>query len=189
MVKLLYSGGRRLKMKKQVLRTCDFQQKNEVKGTTVLRMCAEGNFHSPFSLKRTVAIVGVSALACLFALAFASRYTGTVQATSTIPAAVEVTPNVLNVKSNGNWITVSIKLPDGYNVADIDLGSICLDCYGTGVTLNLSSEVGISNNVLKVKFDRPQISVSQGEAVVLVVSGSLCTGETFEGRTLLYCKC
>jgi hypothetical protein len=179
-------------MMKQVLRTCDFQHKNEIKGTTILRMCAEGDFHSSFSLKRTVAIVGVSALACLFALAFASRYTGTVQATSTIPAAVEVTPNVLNVKSNGSWITVSIKLPDGYNVADIDLESICLDCYGKGVTLkpsNCDSQVQIINNVLKVKFDRPKISVSKGEAVVLVVCGSLGTGETFDGRTLLYCKC
>ena len=133
--------------------------------------------------------VGVSALTCLFALAFASRYTGTVQATSQISAVVEVTPNVLNVKSNGSWITVSIKLPDGYNVADICFGSICLDCYGKGVTLMPDMQVGISNGVLKVKFDRPQISVSQGEAVVLVVSGSLCTGETFEGRTLLYTKC
>jgi hypothetical protein len=179
-------------MKKQVLRACDFQQKNEIKGTTILRMCAEGDFHSYFSLKRAVAIVGVSALTCLFALAFASRYTGTVQATSPISAAVEVTPNVLNVKSNGNWITVSIKLPDGYNVADICLGSICLDCYGKEVTLKPSdcdSQFQISNNVLKVKFDRPQISVSKGEAVVLVVSGSLGTSETFEGRTLLYCKC
>jgi hypothetical protein len=179
-------------MKKQVLRACDFQQKNEIQGTTILRMCAEEDFSSPFSLKRAVAIVGVSTLACLFALALAGRYTGTVQATSTITAAVEVTPNVLNVKSNGNWITVSIKLPDDHNTADICFGSICLDCYGKGVTLKPSdcdSQFQISNNVLKVKFDRPQISVSQGEAVVLVVSGSLCTGETFEGRTLLYTKC
>jgi len=179
-------------MKKQVLRTCDFQQKNEIRGATILRMCAEGDFHSPFSLKQAAAIVGVSALTCLFALTCAGRYTGTVQATSPIPAVVEVTPNTVHLKSNGCWITVSIKLPDGYNVADIDLWSIRLNCYGYGGGVALKPGNGdlqaeINNNVLKVKFDRPKISLSAGEYVVLVsVSGGLGTCETFEGSTTIY---
>lgn len=45
-----------------------------------------------------------------------------------IPADVVIEPETLNLMSNGKWITAYIELPDGYNVSDIDLDTVSLDC-------------------------------------------------------------
>ncbi|MBU2530855.1 MAG: hypothetical protein KKD35_07440, partial [Elusimicrobia bacterium] len=41
-----------------------------------------------------------------------------------IRAKIDITPNTLNLKSKGNWITAYIELPQKYNVNDIDIASI-----------------------------------------------------------------
>jgi len=182
-------------MDKQVLRMCDFQGKKEMKRTMILRMCAEGDFHPPFSLRRAVTIAGVNVLICFFALTLVSWYTGTAQANLTIPAVVGVTPDILNLKSGGEWITANIRLPEGYDVADIDAWSIRLNgdvCVAlkTGMDADLHTEK--NNDVLKVKFDRSEVSHSVGLSVgekELKVSGSLVTGEPFEGNVIIQVVC
>ena len=44
-----------------------------------------------------------------------------------IQADVTIEPKTLNVKSNGKWISAYIELPEGYDVANIDLNTVCLD--------------------------------------------------------------
>ena len=45
-----------------------------------------------------------------------------------VSADVVIEPETLNLKSNGDWITAYIELPDGYNVSDIELDTVSLDC-------------------------------------------------------------
>jgi len=42
-------------------------------------------------------------------------------------ARADINPETLNLKSNGMWITAHIELPDGYDVADIDLFTVYVD--------------------------------------------------------------
>lgn len=44
-----------------------------------------------------------------------------------IPATIDVDPDSLNLKSKGKWIACYIKLPEGYNVSDIDVSTIMLN--------------------------------------------------------------
>jgi len=44
-----------------------------------------------------------------------------------ITATVDIDPQTLNLKSNGEFITAYIELPAGYNVADIDLTTVQLE--------------------------------------------------------------
>ena len=44
-----------------------------------------------------------------------------------ITATVDIDPDTLNLKSNGAFVTAYVELPDGYNVADIALDTVCLD--------------------------------------------------------------
>ena len=43
-----------------------------------------------------------------------------------VPATVRIEPETLNRASNGQWVTAYIELPEGYNVADIDVNTVCL---------------------------------------------------------------
>lgn len=44
-----------------------------------------------------------------------------------IEAALDIQPDTLNRSSKGRWITCYIELPEGYSVADIDVGSLLLN--------------------------------------------------------------
>jgi hypothetical protein len=46
---------------------------------------------------------------------------------STVTASVDIHPNTLNLKSNGRWVTAYIELPEGYDVGDIDVGTVLLE--------------------------------------------------------------
>ncbi|MFQ6116151.1 MAG: hypothetical protein ACE5NG_18980, partial [bacterium] len=44
-----------------------------------------------------------------------------------LSASMNIDPNTLNLKSNGEWITAYIELPEGYDVADIDIFTVQLE--------------------------------------------------------------
>jgi len=44
-----------------------------------------------------------------------------------INATVDMNPKALNLRSRGKWITSYIELPEGYNVADINVSTIMLN--------------------------------------------------------------
>lgn len=74
---------------------------------------------------------------------------------------VSITPEALNLASNGKWITGRIELPEGYNVNDIDVSSIRLNGV-VPIDTSFVPKVGDSdsNGVsdLTVKFDRAAVA-------------------------------
>jgi hypothetical protein len=101
-----------------------------------------------------------------------------------IPATIDINPDTLNVKSNGEWITAYIELPEGYDVADIDVSTILLEdeipaeAYPTGI--GDYDYDGIAD--LMVKFDRSVVQeiLEPGEEVEITVTGEVA-GTPFEG--------
>jgi len=119
-----------------------------------------------------------------------------------IIATVDVQPQALNLKSRGKWVTVYIKLPEGYNVADINRRTILLN--GTipvdpfWISKPIKSVIGDYDNDtipdLMVKFDRQQIinyimaNVDLSRlyeerfmTITLTVTGKLNDGTPFQG--------
>lgn len=102
-----------------------------------------------------------------------------------LPATVDIDPDTLNLKSNGQWITAYITLPEGYNVEDIVLETVYLD----GIPVAWSE---IQNGVSMVKFNRTAIqssvasepdyeSAPKSYDLMLTVTGELADGTLFEG--------
>ena len=84
---------------------------------------------------------------------------------------------MLKLNGHGKWISAFIELPDGYDVNDIDVGTVSLN----GAIPAESHPVEIGDNDrdgvpdLMVKFDRVAVQriVSPGEEVAIEVCGSL----------------
>lgn len=102
-----------------------------------------------------------------------------------IEAKVDVDPDTLNLKSKGRWITAYIELEEGHDVNDINLSTILLE---NSVPLEYHpTEIGDYDNDgipdLMVKFDRSDVEdmLTPSESVTLKITGSLKTGEGFEG--------
>lgn len=121
----------------------------------------------------------------------------------TIPCVVDIAPGTLNLKSQGNFVTAYISLPDGYNAADIDVGKILLTkINGLKTTPVLSiaegspSEIGDYNEDLvpdlMVKFSRQELQekliIPAGEKetiCAITISGELISGSLFEGTSTI----
>ncbi|MFH1725126.1 MAG: carboxypeptidase-like regulatory domain-containing protein, partial [Elusimicrobiota bacterium] len=95
----------------------------------------------------------------------------------TIPAVVDIDPGTLNLASQGRWITCYITLTEGYDVAEIEAGTILLE-----------GEIGASRSneqdgVLMVKFERAALAdlLQAGDSVELTVTGDITDGPAFEG--------
>ncbi len=93
-------------------------------------------------------------------------------------AFVLVSIDMLNVQSEGKWITWYIWLPEGYDVADIKPDSILLN----GVIEAAWRWIDEEEQVLMAKFSRSEVQdiVEPGE-VELTVTGKLTDGTKFEG--------
>jgi hypothetical protein len=98
-----------------------------------------------------------------------------------IEGVVDVDPNTLNLGSQGKWITCYIELPDGYDVNDIDAGTVTLEKIKAYVGEegwasagpskgNIVDHDGDGNMERMVKFDRSAIAdvLTPGAATVTV---------------------
>ena len=78
----------------------------------------------------------------------------------TVSATIDIDPETLNLKSNGEWITAYIELPESYDVSEIDVGSILLN---NAVPVDVKAPITIGDYDLDaipdlmVKFDRAAI--------------------------------
>jgi hypothetical protein len=103
---------------------------------------------------------------------------------NTINATINFDPNTLNKKSNGNWVTVYIELPAGYNITDISIPSLRIE--GTisaelrPYAIGDQDKDGIPD--LMVKFKRADAInlLPNGEQVTVKVTGKVGT-VTFDG--------
>ncbi len=96
-----------------------------------------------------------------------------------IEAEVKITPSTLNLSNNGKWVNCTIRLGEGYDVGDIDVGSITLNNE-----LPTSGEVGTEEDTLLVRFDRGLVQDMLGDdegTVELHVRGKLLNGTDFAG--------
>jgi len=108
-----------------------------------------------------------------------------------IAAEVDIKPESLQKKSEGQAVTVFIELPQGYDVADIDVGTIRL-CLGTfpcdagwvapdgapGAKPKVGDHDGDGVSDLKVTFDRASVvallgNVEPPATITLTVSGKV----------------
>jgi hypothetical protein len=91
-----------------------------------------------------------------------------------VEAAVRIEPETLNLKSKGIF-TAFITLPEGYDVADIDISSVL--CEGAPAIRGI-----IANDALGAKFDRQNlVGVDSGDEVSFTVTGNLINGMSFSG--------
>ncbi len=80
-----------------------------------------------------------------------------------IEATVDIDPDTLNLKSNGEWISAYIELPAGFDVANIDVGSIVLTVDGVDFYVDPAAPTAIGDydldgvSDLMVKFNRAAI--------------------------------
>ena len=109
-----------------------------------------------------------------------------------ITAEVKITPQTINLKSNGRWVMAHIELPEGYSAADIDVSTIRLDGVIEAETSQVSGE-----GKLLVKFSRGAVKTyirgsigstgSKFSNVNLTVTGEVA-GTTFEGSDTVRVK-
>ena len=98
-----------------------------------------------------------------------------------MPAGVTFDLKKLDLNSNG-ILKVFITLPEGYDVADIDVSTV--ECEGAHAFGDGSVIPG--KQALEVKFKiQDLVDVPTGDAVSLSVTGELTTGERFEGSDMV----
>ncbi|MGB9694156.1 MAG: hypothetical protein ACPLYF_04870 [Fervidobacterium sp.] len=97
-----------------------------------------------------------------------------------IKAQVFITPKVLNIKSEGEWIQTRIRLPTPYNVKDIDINSVKLWFKDRFVQIEWWH---ITGNSLLVKFSRDEVikMLESAEGKVNLIVTGLVNGIEFYG--------
>jgi len=111
-----------------------------------------------------------------------------------LPATVDVDPDTLNLKNNGQWITAYIELPEEYSPTEIDVSSILLNesiSVDPEAPTAIGDHDGDSIPDLMVKFERAAVIALLGThdygedtgksvEVALVITGE-AAGTPFEG--------
>ncbi|MCW4016473.1 MAG: hypothetical protein NWF06_08900 [Candidatus Bathyarchaeota archaeon] len=105
---------------------------------------------------------------------------------------VKITPQSLNLKSNGKWVTVHIELSEGYSAEDIDVSSILLDGEVEPETSQVCDE-----GKLVVKFSRDAVQThikntyaiegSKFSKISLTITGEVA-GTAFEDSDIIKVK-
>jgi len=107
--------------------------------------------------------------------------TATPEATpSVISVTVRINPKVINLKGKGKF-TAFVKFPSEYDVSNVDENTI--ECEGAEA---VKTRVFPKKNTFKSTFKIKDLKdVSPGNSVSFQVTGSLVTGENFEGSALV----
>jgi hypothetical protein len=111
---------------------------------------------------------------------------GIINNEETITASIDFDPDVLNLNSNGKWVTVYIELPEPYLISDIKTESILLNGV-LNIAENSPSEIVDHDNDgvpdLMVKFSKTDVQslIGVGEKIDIIISGALDDGTNFQG--------
>ncbi len=109
-----------------------------------------------------------------------------------VTATVDICPDALNLWSKGRWITGYIELPEGYDVADIDVSSIMLNntVQAEACPTRIRDHDYDKVPDLMVKFDREEViqyilssagSKKRFMTVTLTLTGKLANETEFQG--------
>lgn len=103
-----------------------------------------------------------------------------------IEAKVDIVPNTLNLQSKGKWITCHIRLPEDYDVTDVNSDSVKLENEVDASWIWFDEE----DAVLMAKFPRSEVQRLLFELdllgeVEIAVSGKLMDGAKFEGSDII----
>lgn len=105
-------------------------------------------------------------------------------------ASLQIDPQVVNLASNGKWVSAHIELPEGHDVADIVLSTLLLN-GAVPADLSHKAVVGDADNDglpdLMVKFSRDALQqyLVVGPDQRVVVSGTLSDGAVFVGYDVI----
>jgi len=95
----------------------------------------------------------------------------------TLFCSVELSPNSLNLKSNGHWIAAGIRCDEG-SVESIDVASLTLG----GVAVDMGAPVSVENGVLRVKFPREGFRFLADGEYTLPLEGATHEGDAVYGE-------
>ncbi|MCP5105882.1 MAG: hypothetical protein GY950_21020, partial [bacterium] len=121
-----------------------------------------------------------------------SAYTAIPLNVPVVEATIDIHPDTLNRKSKGKWVIAYIELPGGFNVEDIDIGTLAVTAVDENpivepIYAQLSPTAiddydsdGLPD--LMVKFKRSRlIEVLNSGNRLITISGELNNGTPFEG--------
>ena len=92
-----------------------------------------------------------------------------------IPATIDINPDTLNLKSNGEWITAYIELPDGSDISNINVSTINLTNASGEIIASIDSSAPVSIGDydfdgipdLMVKFNKSTVTTHLEETFVI----------------------
>jgi hypothetical protein len=101
-----------------------------------------------------------------------------------VPASIDIDPNTLNMKSNEQWITCYVELPQGYDVNNINLNTVLLNKavyaennpkYGFVKNPEITDRDKDGLPELMVKFDKAalQAKIQSGDSVTVPLTGNV----------------
>jgi len=107
---------------------------------------------------------------------------GAYEQSMSVHIEVEINPSVINLKSQGKWITAFLYFPEGYDVADVNSASIHLEGDIKQQWIWFDEESGL----VMARFPRQDVQglLSVGE-VELTITGLFMNGTAFEGSALV----
>ena len=112
---------------------------------------------------------------------------------------IDIKPETLNLKSKGNWVTVFVEPPEGYEAEDIIADSVVISAVGGTITniepvrSNLTDSDDDGVNELKLKYSRGELqsAISQSNLtgqVEVTLTGTLSDTKTFMGSDTIRIK-
>jgi hypothetical protein len=107
---------------------------------------------------------------------------GAYEYSPTISAEVRIVPRTINLQSKGKWINAFIRLPESYNVIDIDSSSVLLEGEIEPQWVWFDEE----EQVAMVRFSREEVRdiLTIGE-VELTITGQFTDGTIFEAKDVI----
>ncbi len=97
----------------------------------------------------------------------------------TISAEARIVPRTINLASKGKWLTCYIRLPDEYDVADIEPNSVFLEDEIKPEQLSVDEQTQVATAI----FNREDVqAILETGDINLAITGQLTDGTVFEAR-------